>query len=246
MFLRAVPYRAMLAALALALAACDTGESSLPAPRPDSAYLAEEIPPCEPVPGSIVDPCEPGVSYPSSGGGLNYVGSEPWGLRFYLGGSPSQGGVHVTHLVLRGTFLPGTVRCVDQGVRFRRHPYSEMSEFPHRRIKCYADVRVNAYVLGSGPPTLTVLVHYSYFWFEEENKNVKERRDSIEQALLESGVDAFIKVPEGGIEGREMMLFIGPSTDASAEAWQVFSNWDVQRREDDTAIAVHPHRDDWL
>ena len=43
-----------------------------------------------------------------------------------------------------------------------------------------------------------------------------------------------------------MMLFVGPSVDSSAEAWQVFSNWDVQRREDETVIAVHPHRDFWL
>ena len=42
-----------------------------------------------------------------------------------------------------------------------------------------------------------------------------------------------------------MMMFVGPSVDASAEAWQVFTTWDVQRREDGTAIAVHPHRDTW-
>ena len=246
MLLRTTPYWAMLAALALALAACDTGESSLPAPTSVPAYLTEEIPPCEPVADSVVDPCETGATYPSSGGGLELIGSEPWGLRFYLGGSPSQSSVHVAHLVLRGTFLPGTVRCVDQGVRFRPPPYSDVGELPYRDINCYADVRVNAYVLGSGPSTLTLLVHYDYFWFDEEKRNAKERRDNIERALLESGVDSFIKVPEGGIEGREMMLFIGPSVDSSAEAWQVFSNWDVQRLEDDTVIAVHPHRDDWL
>ena len=40
-------------------------------------------------------------------------------------------------------------------------------------------------------------------------------------------------------------MFVGPLVDASAEAWQVFKTWDVQRREDNTAIAVHPHRDGW-
>ena len=161
---RAVPTAAVFGGLLLLLAACDTGEPR--GPSPTSEYLTEEIPPCAPVPGSSKDPCEPGASSPSSGGGLDSVGDEPWGLRFYLGGNEGQSSILVAHIVLRGTFLPGTVRCVDHGVRFRPPPYSDMNELPYRTINCYADVRVNAYVLGSGPPTLTLLVHYGYFWFE--------------------------------------------------------------------------------
>ena len=43
-----------------------------------------------------------------------------------------------------------------------------------------------------------------------------------------------------------MVLFVGPAVDASTEVLQVFFTWDVQRRGDDTAIAVHPFRDDWI
>ena len=42
-----------------------------------------------------------------------------------------------------------------------------------------------------------------------------------------------------------MVLFVGPAVDASTEVLQVFFTWDVQRRGDDTAIAVHPFRDAW-
>ena len=42
-----------------------------------------------------------------------------------------------------------------------------------------------------------------------------------------------------------MILFVGPAVDASAEVWEVFHMWDVQRAVDDTAIAVHPFRDAW-
>ena len=38
-------------------------------------------------------------------------------------------------------------------------------------------------------------------------------------------------------------MFIGPAFDVSVEAWQIFQTWDVQQREDDTVIAVHPARD---
>ena len=41
------------------------------------------------------------------------------------------------------------------------------------------------------------------------------------------------------------MLFIGPDFDLSSEAWLLMEYWDVQRREDGTAIAVHLERNEW-
>ena len=239
MFLRVAPFLAMLITLLL-LAACDTGTSSMPTPGPE--YLTEEIPPCAPVTGSSVDPCEPRASS-SSGGGLLSIGTEPWGLRDFL----ELTNVHVPHLVLRGTYLPGTVRCIDHGIRYRRPPYTDWYAYANSIfVYCYADVRVGAYVLGSGPPTLTVLVYYRNYQFELEKEYVEEYRSRLERELLEGRELQGLDVPEGGIEGREMILFVGPSVDASGEAWRVFIMWDVQRREDDTVVAVHPHRDAWM
>ena len=246
MFMRVAPFLAMLITLLL-LAACDTGTSSMPTPGPE--YLTEEIPPCVPVPGSSVDPCEPGA-LPLSGGGLGYAGYEPHGLRHYM----ELTSVHVAHLVLRGAYLPGTVRCKDNRVRFRYPPYAAstgLAGFTHTvSINCYADVRVNAYVLGSGPPTLTVLVYDRFYGFDgtqEEKELMDEWRGDLERALITGGdgIRHYEDIPEGGIEGREMMIFVGPTNDVSAEAWEAFFTWDVQRREDGTAIAVHPHRDTW-
>ena len=246
MFLRVAPFLAMLITLLL-LAACDTGTSSMPTPGPE--YLTEEIPPCVPVPGSSVDPCEPGA-LPLPGGGLGYAGYEPHGLRQFM----ELTSVHVAHLVLRGAYLPGTVRCKDNRVRFRYPPYAAstgLAGFTHAvSINCYADVRVNAYVLGSGPPTLTVLVYDRFYGFDgtqEEKELMDEWRGDLERALITGGdgIRHYEEIPEGGIEGREMMIFVGPTNDVSAEAWEAFFTWDVQRREDGTAIAVHPHRDTW-
>ena len=157
----------------------------------------------------------------------------------------------MTHVVLRGSFLPGSVRCKDNGVRFRAPPYiidnSDISSVFSNTIfvNCYADVRVNAYVLGSGPPTLTVLVDYGFSHADEDQKELDEYRMSLERVLIDGGSYGSLNVPEGGIEGREVILFVGPSTDASTEAWEVFFTWDVQRRDDETVIAIHPHRDIW-
>ena len=151
----------------------------------------------------------------------------------------------MSHLVLRGAYLPGTVRCIDLGIRFRHPPYTDINKWPASAdtipVNCYADVRVSAYVLGSGPSTLTVLVNFGAYWFEAEKEYIEGLRAHLERTLIEGGE----RSQDGGIEGREMMLFVGPSVDASAEAWQVFNTWDVQLREDDTVVAVHPHRDFW-
>ncbi len=244
---RAVPTAAVLSSFLLLLAACDTGDPLTSTPTSTPAYLAEEIPPCTPVHSSSVDPCEPGPSSSlSSGGGLLIIGTEPWGLRSFL----EDTSVHVAHLVLRGTYLPRTVRCVDHGIGFRNPLYLNPGEWIRPSymvsINCYADVRVNTYVLGSGPATLTVLVYYRSYGFDgaqERMDEIDEWRGTLEQALIEGG--HYEDIPEDGIEGREMMMFLGPSYDASAEAWQVFFTWDVQRLEDDTVVAVHPHRDGW-
>ena len=49
----------------------------------------------------------------------------------------------------------------------------------------------------------------------------------------------------GGIRGKEVILFLGPSINPATEAWQVFQTWDVQRKHDGAVVAVHPHREAW-
>ena len=44
------------------------------------------------------------------------------------------------------------------------------------------------------------------------------------------------------IAGREAILFIGPEIGSAVEVWQVFRTWKIERSEDGTVIAVHPHR----
>ena len=153
------------------------------------------------------------------------------------------------HLVLRGVYLPDTVRCTGGGDRFRPPSYTDTDSRSlirgARAVNCYADVRVNAYVLGSGPSTLTVLVRKKLYWFSDDPDVVERLRLDIERVLSEGGDHARVSLPSGGITGREVILFIGPSVDMSIEAWRIFESWDVQRRDDDTVVAVHPHRDAW-
>ena len=220
-----------------------------PAPTftPGPSYLTQEIPPCSPVEGASVDPCEPdvAVSYPEGTIGL---GPEPLSIRSHLDGKHADG-ILVTHIVMRGAYVPGTVRCSFSGGARGIPTYfgaeRQIEFLPFKSVNCYADVRASAYILGSGPPTVTVLADKFFYWVSEPPDIVTLLRSSVEAALIEGGHHLSGEVTADGITGREHLLFLRGSYDLSVEAWEVLSTWDVQRREDDTVIAVHPHRDLW-
>ena len=209
-------------------------------------YLEEEIPPCQPAAGSSVDPCGSEVGQQLGGSdGSMYFGEEPRSMRFYLDDASY---TFVVHLVVRGTYLPNSVRCAPAGAQFRLASYGTADYTGITATHCYADLRVNEYVLGSGPPTLTVLVANDYLSLHGSTEEEREAaRLEMEKKLLEEGGwDKGVGfLPEGGIEGREAVLFLGASRDGGVEAWQVWTMWDMEQRDDGTVIAVHPDRFYW-
>ena len=230
--------------LVLVFIACSDGQpSTAPTPKPALEHLTQETPPCASVPGSSVDPCDPDA--PSfEMGTAHYIpelGDEPRGISLDDGQPPAW----VGHLALRGTYLPGTTRCT-AGDPF--HPPSYLqNEFgdtaTERSFKCYIDVRANSYVLGSGPPTLTVmLLRYTYWdrWYAPSGDDGLTEQDVIEEVRqqFETGISDYFP-------GREHIVFLGPAVDLSSETWRILEYWDVLRRDDDTVIAVHPDRDLW-
>ncbi len=241
-----------LASLLVALAACETEESSA-APTaeptsPFSGYLEEDIPPCTPAQGSTVDPCEP-TTMSGVGSTRIFTIDAPDTIRDELDGILS----FMPHLVVRGTYLPNTVRC-DLGIPDRLHSYVERGFFQNSvLLECYVDVRVNEYFVGVGPPRLTVLVSYNYYIegsFEGLSAQRAEQLGMMEEEFLDSMVWVHaILLEEGserdvrGIYGNEQVLFIGPAHNQATEVWERFGAWNLERQEDDSIIVVHPLRD---
>ena len=120
--------------------------------------------------------------------------------------------IFTTHVVLRGTYIPGTVRCTSgHHVRFPAYE-SPDGLGGHLLIYCFADVRVNAYLLGSGPSTLTVIVRTSLYALpgggDEEYglEQLESRRLAYERALSEGGRFGYEEplrgyLPPGGATG---------------------------------------------
>ena len=215
----------------------------IPTPSPYTGYLTEEIPPCTPVEGSSVDPCDPDAPLTEYCLGCTRLGDEPLSIREVLNGFPPPS--WVPHLVVRGTYIPGTVRCTAGSV-FRQSPYlPDVVDYDvnNRSIKCYIDVRANAYVLGSGASTLSILVVSNIY--REDYHYIPYQEGRTQQDLIEEEMHRLEGLIISLHLGRENMLFIGPDFDLSSEAWLLMEYWDVQRREDGIAIAVHRERNEW-
>ena len=241
-----------LVVLTLASIACNNGQPPPTQPHTPE-YLTEEIPPCTSFSGSPVDPCEPDVEIETrvpagTGPGGIFNIDKPQTVREFLDGS-SIGSV--PHIVLRGTYVPGTVRCTS-GNPFRMPPFIERDYSQELLFfLCFADVRVNGYILGIGPTQLTVQV-ISVPYVEDNFARAEAEEGMTGQELFELFVETTVIVLEEGydrngegIYGREVVLFIGPGANYATEAWQVHETWDVQRREDGTIVAIQPRRDDW-
>ena len=223
-----------------------------PTPSPYTGYLPEEIPPCTPVSGSFVDPCEPAppiepVFGAAGSGNPAYYTEAPLTIRWFLDGSAL---TYVPHIVVRGIYLPDTVRCTS-GDPYRIPPYAERGYTQHSILmNCYADMQVNDYILGKGPSRLTVLVDYHHYWhgyYAHDAAQVNMTEAELVERLRIYFTFVLEKGREGnseGIYGREVILFAGPGHSHAHEVWEVFTTWDVQRKFDGV-IAVHPHRDDW-
>ncbi len=166
---------------------------------------------------------------------------EPPSVQSFLEGARDR----VPHIVLRGTYLPGTVRCATTVFRPRPYLGPDVYRFLQGNpiLMCYADVRVNAYLLGSGPPTLTLKVAHDFYpetWGEAQ---IEEFKTAWEKSLTDAsdGFGGFDNIE--AFPGRETILFVGPTVGTAVEVWEVFGDWHLERRDDGAVIAVHPFRD---
>ena len=198
-----------------------------------------------------MDPCqrdrEPlAIGSGSGGGGRPKPGEEPRSLRSFLGKTPGLD----SHIVVRGTYLPDTERCTT-GIPYRPPSYLAHEDYDFIEnalsIDCYVDLRVSEFILGSGPSTLTVVRHfYTYGLGAAQAVFLEQSTGMSERAWFEDLSQRFEgEEYVGGIAGREEILFIGPHSNLSVDVWETFTIWDVQRKEDNTVIAVHPQRDLW-
>ena len=226
-----------LGLITLLVSSCTKQEPETTNQHPIS-YLKDTIPPCAPIAGSEQDPCSPGM--PGSVATVSVSTSAPyWPLEeelptivdILLDNGNARGTVH---LVVRGTVRPGTTRCELYPIR---RPDFAGGEFLRGNMHyfCFVDVRINEYIIGTGPSELAVILYGEVLDINQENLS-----GITEEWLLE-----LLQDPQARIayvyEGKELVMFLRTTVTMVVEAWasfRSFGRWFVQRSEGSEPRAV--------
>ena len=202
------------------------------------SYLLSDTPACKPARGSDIDPCARVTDFSSTNFVPGSVEREdaPASLQEILTSAHFPEGA--THIVVRGTFWPGTTRCA----RSKLTPFSysgktdvETLGSDFRFMLCHTTVRVNEYIVGKGDHELIVMTgadSYSESAYSSGNQEDFEKsKNYIASTIADS------------LEGSERILFIDPSFTQSLEGWFLYGFWDVQKNEKLEILAVAPYKE---
>ena len=196
------------------------GAETSPAPL----YLNETIPPCTLVTKPGVDPCEfrPHASIYSIDRGFPFSADLDLRHRHLIDEAENyydRTYIPSAHIVLRGTGMPDTVRCEENNyydhdliVRTDDQKLEKPVAGKKGAIYCYIDFAVQEYIIGKGPPSVTLLAYF------------------IGRFNSYSDYERFIRPQlEREYAGREYVLYVAPSPYYAVQTLDIVGTWDVQR-----------------
>ena len=191
--------------------------------------LSVVIPPCTPLDGVDRDPCSLQLPPSIHPGGLtssipSFV-KDPPSFDDIMTGM----GIYTPHIVVRVTVEPGTTRC--EGYPTRHFAYLGGATRGTVNYWCFADVRVNDYIVGAGPPTLTIGFLRHTFLLAGDRDWERDKDWAIEHEFKNPAART-----AATYEGRELVLFLKPTPTMTVESWAVGGHWDTWfvRRDPDT------------
>lgn len=232
-----------LVLLLLVLQSCGTQDVDNVRWDATSLYLEEVVPPCVPLWDSSHDPCPvevpPIVDVHSIAGSSRRWPSQGFTWTEILLGHYTF--TLATHLVVRGEAKFDTTRCETYPLRLESFWYDMFPDVnlyfmensgPYHH--CYIDIGVKEYIVGSGPPVLTVSMHReSLGWGLDFNDWPDVEKDRY--------IKEFLDDPQSRVatayEGKELILFLNISSTIAVESFEVMGPiadlWFVQKDGDE-------------
>ena len=194
--------------------------------RPEVSYLKEIIPPCVPIEGSGIEPCPRQI--PLRMEGPHTTIRLPDELRTISEDFNAESRNN-PHIVVRGTVMPNTIRC---GLYpYIWHNYSsDRQEEDFLKYYCFAEVRINEYIVGTGPPQLTLAIYQVTVIGELAGWGVTEIGGDGDEELAR-----YMNHPLTQLDplygGRELILFLHVSYTNAVETWLAPGGyrWFIQR-----------------
>lgn len=205
-------------------------------------YLEEVISPCIPLWNSSHEPCLSEVVNVESYSGsrsMRWPDFSNW-TSFLLGDGDFTLAVH---LVVRGEARFDTTRCEAYPRRLGNYWYHMVPETDTYVIdfmensgldyRCYIDIGIKEYIVGSGPPVLTISIH------RESIDTIESDLDFNEwpEAKKDKWVREIMRSPQSRVanayEGKELLLFLGIPATITVESfevsWPIAGLWFVQK-----------------
>ena len=133
----------------------------------------------------------------------------------------------IPHLIVRGTVLPGSTRCEEQNTKLFGAFSEEPKAMEWAGDACFSELRVKDYIVGSGPPLLTIEVGSHHKIFDYGDTSGDRYYDWVE------GIHSVY-------EGSEWVVALSVPIDFAYSVWRTWTNlwWDVQRRQDGTVVVA--------
>ena len=145
----------------------------------------------------------------------------------------------IIHIVVRATVLDDTTRCDLYPSILADFDDTAMTYPSLYRYNCYVDVRVNEYLVGTGPAELTVELHREVLSLGDDEF---EDWDNWKDDWLTYVVDDPQARTAEAFEGNELVLLLTPSFTLAVEAWEgasaIADVWFVQRPDEGAVRAV--------
>ena len=213
--------------------------------RPPVSYLKDTIPPCTPIDQDSPNPCEFGGSSPRTRTSGSHSSERLPDVLPTISEMINELPPTMTpHIVVRATGLPDTTRC--DGL----YPVRIANFLPEDswlsnlfRYYCFTDFKINEYIIGDGPPKLTI-------------KHATGRVSLLDPDDVETVDEQWVKEtfdlpePERGsrFQGRELVMILGLPENYSVETWSprgyYYSMWYITR-ENNELRAISTAMDRW-
>ena len=191
------------------------------------------VPPCEPYPGSHIDPCQRRDTWPRLNPYVDFsyelTQPAPALADGYLRFIDLEYYESAVQFVVRAIPVPGSTRCEtfsSFGTRFRITSGNRGSALD--RTHCWVDLAVNEYIVGSGPARLTIDIGV---WIAggDQDELANEARVFGER-----------------FEGWEWVITLKGPNDPNNASWKLLWHRDVQLRDDGTVVVVSWFKRDYL
>lgn len=212
--------------------------------RPPVAYLEEPVPPCTPINSDVPDPCGYKPPPRTKDSDSNRFILMPDILPTISETINELPPTMTPHMLIRATGLPNTTRCDGlYPVKIADFRPEDSWLWNMFRYYCFTDFKINEYIIGDGPPILTI--KHATGRVSLENPDEVE---TVDEQWIEETFDLPDPERASRFEGKELIIILGVPGNFSIETWSpqgyYYSMWQITRV-DDELRAISAAMEDW-